>query len=69
METEVTKSVSRQYMQCRIAYNHLYISPKEKVYVGITIDERRRRACWFHPGPYSGFMVAAARKKYPLLDA
>lgn len=43
----------------------MYISPEEKVYVGITIDERRRRACWFRPGPYSGFRVAAARKKYP----
>lgn len=42
----------------------MYISPEEKVYVGITIDERRRRACWFRPGPYSGFRVAAARKKY-----
>ena len=22
--------------------------------IGITIDERQRRACWFRPGPYSG---------------
>lgn len=42
----------------------MYISPEEKVYIGITIDERRRRACWFRSGSYSGFRVAAARKKY-----
>ena len=43
---------------------YMYISPEEKVYIGITIDERRRRACWFRSGSYSGFRVAAARKKY-----
>lgn len=44
---------------------YLYISPEDKVYVGVTINERQRRSCWFRAGDYAGFRIAAARRKYP----
>ena len=42
----------------------MYISPEEKVYVGITIDERRRRACWFRPGPSAALVIGHYSKGF-----